>query len=55
MKINIVALLSEMLIYKGICMADSSSQRPVKHNSVNILRFQLIFVNMRHIGVIGLI
>ena len=47
MKINIVALLSEMCIYRRICMADSSSQSPVKHNSVNILCFQLIFINVR--------
>lgn len=36
-------------------MTDSSSQSPVKHNSINRLCFQLIFVNVRHTGVIGLI
>lgn len=35
-------------------MADSSSENPVKRNSVNTLRFQLIFVKTRHTGVISL-
>lgn len=36
-------------------MADSSCQSPLKRNSINIPGFQLIVVNVRHTGVIGLI
>lgn len=35
-------------------MADSSSENPVKHNSIDTLCFQLIFLKKRHTGIISL-
>lgn len=32
--------------------ANTSCQSPVKHNSINVLRFQLTSVNIRHTGII---